>query len=70
MDEQAADRLKECQKKIAELQAENEALRDSAETFGQLAERLNQSALAARPAFIERRRANRGTPDRRAHSSR
>jgi hypothetical protein len=70
MDEHDADQLKACQEEVAELQAENQALRDSAETFGQLAERLNQSAIADRRAFIERRRVERGTPDRRAGTPR
>jgi hypothetical protein len=65
MDDQQSDLLKECQDEVAELKAENEVLRLSAETFGQLAERLNQSALSERRASADRRHEDRGTPDRR-----
>jgi hypothetical protein len=70
MGEHEEDLLKECREEVAELQAENQALRDSAETFGRLAERLNQSALAERRASLDRRRAERRTPDRRVSGPR
>jgi cell division protein FtsB len=66
MVDEKAHLLKECQEKVARLEAENEALRDSAETFGALAERLNQPAFAERRARAERRGVERGTRDRRA----
>jgi hypothetical protein len=47
--------LEECQKQIAELEAENDALRKSAEAFGALAERLNRAAREERRVNPERR---------------
>jgi len=47
--------LEECRKQIAELEAENDALRKSAEAFGALAERLNRAAREERRVGTERR---------------
>jgi hypothetical protein len=47
--------LEECLKQIAELEAENDALRKSAEAFGALAERLNRAARGERRVNPERR---------------
>ena len=47
-DEAKGDPVKECEAKVEELQEENATLRESAETFGALAERLNERALAKR----------------------
>ena len=41
-----AEALKECQKKVELLKEENAVLRHSSETFGDLAERLNQKHKA------------------------
>jgi hypothetical protein len=46
--------LEECRKQIAELEAENDALRKSAETFAALAERLNRAARGERRVGTER----------------
>ncbi len=42
------DELKRCRAEIQRLQAENQHLRQSAETFGYLAERLSQELHAER----------------------
>ena len=60
------DELARCEAEIRRLRAENLDLRRASETFGHLAERLNQELRAERrlrPA--DRRQAPRGTPDRR-----
>ena len=41
-DRKGEDRLAECQASVEELKVENAELRESAESFGALAERLNQ----------------------------
>jgi hypothetical protein len=58
------DPLKVCQERVAELESENEALRRSADAFGQLAERLN-AQLQEERRHGERRRQLRTPPDRR-----
>jgi hypothetical protein len=45
-DNPKGDPVKECEAKVEELQEENATLRQSAETFGALAERLNERAIA------------------------
>jgi hypothetical protein len=40
--------LTECEQKVEELEEENKQLRNAAETFGDLAERLNEERRAAR----------------------
>jgi len=42
--------LEDCEEKVEELAAENAELRQSAESFGALAERLNQARQAAEAA--------------------
>ena len=45
-DKPPAEALKECQEKVDHLTEENAVLRHSSETFGDLAERLNQKHKA------------------------
>ena len=45
-DRPPAEALKECQEKVEHLKEENAVLRHSSETFGDLAERLNQKHKA------------------------
>ena len=54
MNEDKHDELQECEQKVEELVAENAELRESAESFGALAERLNQArqAEAAAAAIV------------------
>ena len=53
------------QARIAELEAENAHLRASAETFGELAERLNQQLREERRKAADRRTEDRASADRR-----
>lgn len=46
MTDEKPDPLKACEEKVEELAAENAELRESAESFGALAERLNQARKA------------------------
>jgi hypothetical protein len=46
-DKEPAEALTECEEKIAELEEVNAQLRYAAETFGDLAERLNNERRAA-----------------------
>ena len=46
VDKPPAESLKECQEKVERLKEENAVLRHSSETFGDLAERLNQKHKA------------------------
>ena len=55
--------------KLSRLEEENRQLRQSADSFGQLAERLNQElARERRSVDADRRRVPRESPDRRSHS--
>lgn len=47
-DKPPAEALKECQEKVQHLKEENAVLRHSSETFGDLAERLNQKHKAVK----------------------
>ena len=51
--------------RIAELESENAHLRESANAFGELAERLNYELREERRRNAERRTMYRGSPDRR-----
>lgn len=51
MNEDKPDQLQACEEKVEELAAENAELRESAETFGALAERLNQAKQAEAAAM-------------------
>jgi hypothetical protein len=42
-DEKTEDALEACQETVEELKAENDDLREAADTFGELAERLNRA---------------------------
>ena len=46
VDQDKPEELQACEEKVEELAAENAELRESAESFGALAERLNQARLA------------------------
>ena len=46
MDDQAEDKLMECKETVKELKEENAELRESAQSFGALAERLNRANRA------------------------
>jgi len=62
-------RLKECLTTVRTLEEENRQLRESADSFGQLAERLNQELTRERRnADADRRRERRDSPDRRSPS--
>ena len=62
-------RLKECLTTVRTLEEENRQLRQSADSFGQLAERLNQElARERRSVDADRRREPRDSPDRRSPS--
>jgi septal ring factor EnvC (AmiA/AmiB activator) len=62
-------RLKECLTTVRSLEEENRQLRQSADSFGQLAERLNKElARERRNAEADRRREPRDSPDRRSPS--
>ena len=68
-DDQDDGRLKECLTTVRTLEEENRQLRQSADSFGQLAERLNQElARERRSVDPDRRREPRDSPDRRSHS--
>lgn len=60
----------DCQKRIIQLEEENEQLRRSADEFGRLAERLNAALREERRGNQDRRLTPRNTPDRRAQSDR
>jgi hypothetical protein len=61
------DELKQCHEEVHRLETENKRLRQSAEAFGQLAERLNGELIAERRQRTgDRRLTARGSPDRRA----
>jgi len=58
--------LKRCHEEVHRLETENNRLRQSAEAFGQLAERLNGELNAERrQQTADRRLTARGSPDRR-----
>ena len=62
-------RLKECLTTVQSLEEENRQLRQSADSFGQLAERLNQELSRERRSVdADRRREPRDSPDRRSPS--
>ena len=68
-DDETNGRLKECLTTVQTLEEENRQLRQSADSFGQLAERLNQElARERRSVDPDRRRAPRDSPDRRSSS--
>ena len=68
-DDPVDGRLKECLTTVRTLEEENRQLRQSADSFGQLAERLNQElARERRSVDTDRRRVPRESPDRRSHS--
>jgi hypothetical protein len=60
------DELKRCEEEVDRLKVENEHLRDSANTFGHLAERLNGELRAERRAGVDRRQTARESAERRA----
>ena len=61
-------RLKACLTTVRTLEEENRQLRESADSFGQLAERLNvELARERRSVDTDRRREPRDRPDRRGH---
>ena len=53
-------------KKIEELEEENQQLRHSADSFGRLAERLNDQLIQERRRGLDRRREPRDSHDRRS----
>jgi len=61
------DDLKRCQEEVRRLEAENHDLRDSSDSFGCLAERLNQELHSERrrAGIADRRQTLRDCPDRR-----
>ena len=61
-DKPPAEALKECQEKVDHLTEENTVLRHSSETFGDLAERLNQKhkAVGAKRRQPRKRRREAG----------
>jgi len=64
------DELKHCLEENRHLKAENDRLRRSAVTFGELAERLNGELIAERrQRTTDRRQAPRSSPDRRAEAA-
>jgi predicted RNase H-like nuclease (RuvC/YqgF family) len=67
-DDEHDGRLKECLTTVRTLEEENRQLRQSADSFGQLAERLNvELARERRSVDTDRRREPRDSPDRRGH---
>ena len=58
----------DCQKRIKQLEEENEQLRRAATEFGRLAERLNTELRDERRRAQDRRTVARPTTDRRAPS--
>lgn len=62
----SGDELTRCQEELQTLREENQHLREAANAFGALAERLNdQLGTERRSPSGERRRELRDTPDRR-----
>ena len=60
------DELARCQAEVRELKEENQQLRQAADTFGALADRLNSSLREERrKSETDRRGAVRSQPDRR-----
>lgn len=60
------DELARCQAEVRELKEENQQLRQAADTFGALADRLNSSLREERrQSETDRRSAVRSQPDRR-----
>jgi predicted RNase H-like nuclease (RuvC/YqgF family) len=67
--EEHDERLKDCLTTVQHLKEENRQLRDAADSFGQLAERLNEAlGQERRAAGSERRLQSREGPDRRSYS--
>jgi hypothetical protein len=62
------DPLEDCMETVHRLEEENEALRESAGAFGQLAERLNRTLQEERRTGAERRVGIRPAFDRRTPS--
>jgi hypothetical protein len=61
------EELKRCQSEIRRLKAENDDLRRASESFGYLAERLNQELHEERRLRTDdRRQSARGSSDRRS----
>jgi hypothetical protein len=58
----------DCQKRIVQLEEENEQLRRSADEFGRLAERLNAALREERRGNQDRRHTPRSSPERRTQS--
>lgn len=67
-DDKRNDTLEGCLEYVQRLEEENQFLRQASGTFGQLAERLNETLQEERRTGAERRRAARLTQDRRASS--
>lgn len=61
--------LDECHERVQELEDENQALRQSANAFGQLAERLRDQLELERRTHPDRRSKPRSGPDRRQEQS-
>lgn len=59
------DELARCKEEVRELKEENQHLRQAADTFGALADRLNSSLREERRRASDRRSAVRSEPDRR-----
>ncbi len=59
------DKCQCCREELARLREENSLLRRAADTFGQLAERLDVALKEERRAGLNRRRRARQDPDRR-----
>ena len=56
-----AEALKECEEKVEHLKEENAVLRHSSQTFGDLAERLNQKHKAVKSKRRQPRKRKRRT---------
>ena len=53
------DALIDCEEKVGQLQEENAVLRQAAQTFGDLAERLSKNQRLAHPRRTARRKFNK-----------
>jgi hypothetical protein len=65
-EESKSQALDECRETVQKLEEENAHLRESADAFGHLAERLNETLRAERRTTTDRRRAPREGANRRA----
>lgn len=67
-DGETNDQLEACKETVQRLEEENDQLRQAAGTFGQLAERLNQTLRDERRLGDERRTTIRPSSDRRTQN--